>query len=231
MALVQREVRRFFCFLFLSHSSLALVGLEIATPIGLTGGLCVWLSVGLSLAGFGLTLRALESRTGRLSLADYHGLYEKMPRLAAFFLLTGLASIGFPGTIGFVATELLVDGAVSVSPLVGMLVVCAAALNGIAVLHAYFRLFTGTVHPSSISLKSPLSEQLAILTLSVLLLGGGLIPQPGVASRFRAASDIIAQRKTSVVDLPRDATAGISWPVRIGQSTTFTQLKGLPDVH
>ncbi|MDA8745154.1 proton-conducting transporter membrane subunit [Rubripirellula amarantea] len=36
MALVQREARRFFCYLFLSHSSLVLVGLEIATPIGLT---------------------------------------------------------------------------------------------------------------------------------------------------------------------------------------------------
>ncbi|MBT6498235.1 MAG: oxidoreductase, partial [Planctomycetaceae bacterium] len=44
MALVQREARRFFCYLFLSNSSLVLVGLEVATPIGLTGALCVWLS-------------------------------------------------------------------------------------------------------------------------------------------------------------------------------------------
>ncbi len=34
MSLVQREVRRFFCFLFLSHSSLVLVGLETATELG-----------------------------------------------------------------------------------------------------------------------------------------------------------------------------------------------------
>ena len=145
MALVQREARRFFCYLFLSHSSLVLVGLEVATPIALTGGLCVWISVGMSLAGFGLTLRALEARTGRLSLTDYHGLYDHMPSLAVFFLLTGLASIGFPGTVGFIGAELLVDGAVGVYPYVGMLVVLAAALNSIAVLHAYFRLFTGSV--------------------------------------------------------------------------------------
>ncbi len=125
MALVQREARRFFAYLFLSNSSLVLVGLEVATPIGLTGGLCVWLSVGMSLAGFGLTLRALESRTGRMSLEKYHGLYDHMPALAAFFLLTGLASIGFPGTVGFVGAELLVEGAVGVYPVVGMLVVFA----------------------------------------------------------------------------------------------------------
>jgi NADH-quinone oxidoreductase subunit M len=207
MALVQREVRRFFCYLFLSHASLVLVGLEVATPIGLTGGLCVWLSVGLSLAGFGLTLRALESRAGRLSLANYHGLYEHMPRLAAFFLLTGLASIGFPGTIGFVATELLVEGAVSVNPYVGMLVVCAAALNSIAVLHAYFRLFTGIEHRASVSLKIRLPEQIAVLTLSALLLGGGLFPQPGVASRYHAATELIARRQSPPTTLPHATAA------------------------
>ena len=47
MALVQHEARRFFCYLFLSNSSLVLVGLELVTPVGLTGALCVWLSVGI----------------------------------------------------------------------------------------------------------------------------------------------------------------------------------------
>ena len=37
MALVQQDSRRFYSFLFLSHSALVLVGLEVATPIGLTG--------------------------------------------------------------------------------------------------------------------------------------------------------------------------------------------------
>lgn len=194
MALIQREARRFFAYLFLSNSSLVLVGLEVATPIGLTGGLCVWLSVGMSLAGFGLTLRALESRTGRLSLEHYHGLYEHMPSLAAFFLLTGLASIGFPGTVGFVGAELLVEGAVSVYPLVGTLVVLAGALNGIAMLQSYFRLFTGVSHQASISLRPRVPEQFAVLVFSALILGGGIVPQPGVASRYHAAVEIITRR-------------------------------------
>ncbi len=194
MALVQREARRFFCYLFLSNSSLVLVGLELATPIGLTGGLCVWLSVGLSLAGLGLTLRAIESRTGRVSLAEYHGLYEHMPSLAVFFLLTGLASIGFPGTVGFVGAELLIEGAVGVYPTVGMLVVVAAALNGIAVMHAYFRLFAGACHTTAISLEARWPEWAAVMALSVCILGGGLFPQPGVTSRYHAAVELIHRR-------------------------------------
>ena len=197
MALVQREARRFFVYLFLSHSSLVLIGLEVATPIGLTGVLCVWLSVGLSLAGFGLTLRALESRTGRLSLVDYHGLYEHVPSLATFFLLTGLASIGFPGTVGFIGAELLVEGATDVYPYVGMLVVFAAALNSIAVMQAYFRLFTGTVHTASISLEARFPEKISVLILSALIFGGGLIPQPGVASRYHAATEIMNRREVT----------------------------------
>ncbi|HHK41216.1 MAG TPA: oxidoreductase, partial [Planctomycetaceae bacterium] len=133
MALVQREARRFFAYIFLSHASLVLIGLEVVTPMALTGGLYVWLAIGLTMAGFGLTLRAVESRTGRISLADYHGLYEHMPSLAVFFLLTGLASIGFPGTVGFVGAELLVDGTAQSSAVTGMMIVLAAALNGISV--------------------------------------------------------------------------------------------------
>jgi NADH-quinone oxidoreductase subunit M len=194
MALVQRDGRRFFCYLFLSHSSLVLVGLEIATPIGLTGALCLWISVGLAMTGFGLTLRSIEARTGRVSLSEFHGLYEHTPALAAFFLITGLASIGFPGTIGFVGAELLLEGAVDVYPWVGLLVVLAAALNGIAVLQAYFRLFTGKRYFPTISLQSRLPERIAVLALAALLLGGGIFPQPGLSSRYHAASELIAAR-------------------------------------
>lgn len=194
MALVQREARRFFCYTFLSHSALVLVGLETTTPIGLTGALCVWLSVGLSLGGFGLTLRALEARRGRLSLMSYHGGYEQTPALAAFFLLTGMASVGFPGTIGFLGMELLVDGAVQVYPIVGIAVVLAAALNGIAVVHSYFLLFTGTRFAPIVSLSTRRRERFAVLALAVLILGGGLLPQPGVASRHDAAMEILAER-------------------------------------
>jgi NADH-quinone oxidoreductase subunit M len=198
MALVQTEARRFFCYLFLSHASLVLVGLEIATPITLAGALCVWLSVGLSLGGFGLTLRSVEARTGRLSLTEFHGLCAHVPMLAAFFLLTGLASVGFPGTIGFVGAELLVEGVVRASPLVGVVVVIAAALNGLAVLHAYFRVFTGARHAASIDLHSRPPERIAVLLLSVLILGGGLYPQPGIDSRYHAAVELVEARRKSL---------------------------------
>jgi NADH-quinone oxidoreductase subunit M len=194
MAVVQRQTRRFFAFVFLSHSSLVLLGLALHTPLSLTAALALWFSVSLSVAGFGLTLRALEARFGRLSLADFHGLYDNSPALAVCFMLTGLASVGVPATLGFVAAELLVHGAVEAGPSVGLAVVVAAALNGIAVVRAYFRLFTGTRHPSTVSLSIGPRERFAVLTLAALILGGGLFPQPGILSRHRAAEEILRDR-------------------------------------
>jgi NADH-quinone oxidoreductase subunit M len=199
LALVQREARRFFAYLFLSHASLVLVGLELVTPVSLTGALALWLSVLLALGGLGLTLRALEARFGQVTLDRFHGLYEHSPALAVGFLLSGLASVGFPGTLGFVAAEILVDGAVAADPARGVAVGAAAALNGIAVVRAYFRLFTGTRHPSNVPLGMTPRERIAVLTLAAILLGGGLAPQPGIASRYRAAEDLLARRASGQV--------------------------------
>lgn len=207
MAVIQREARRFFAFLFLSHTSLVLVGLELVTSLSLTGALCLWFSVILSVGGFGLVLRALEGRFGRLGLTEYRGLYDSSPTLAVCFLLAGLACVGFPGTLGFIATDLLVDGAIEANLPLGLAVVAATALNGIAILRAYLLLFTGTRHSSTVSLRLGLRERFALLTLLALLLGGGLFPQPGVVSRHLAAEQLLNQRKELASSRSQQAAA------------------------
>lgn len=194
IALVQTDARRFFCYLFLSYSAFVFAGLEAVTPISLTGALCAWMAVSISLGGFGLTLRALEARRGRLRLDRFKGLYNHAPSLAVLFMLTGLASVGFPGTFGFIGSEMLVDGAVKAFPYVGVAVVFASALNGISVVKAYFRLFTGTQHRSMVSLGIVPRERFAVITLAALILIGGLMPQYNVASRFRAAQRVLRSR-------------------------------------
>jgi NADH-quinone oxidoreductase subunit M len=201
MAIVQTEARRFFAYIFLSHASLVLVGLELHTIVSLTGALCLWISVALSVGGLGLTLRALEARYGRLSLMEYRGLYDQSPSLAICFLLTGLGSVGFPGTLGFVAADLLIDGAVGANLWVGVGLLVAGAINGIAVVRAYLFLFTGTRHQSTIHLSITARERFAVLTLAALILGGGLIPQYGVNDRYQAAEDILKKRTKTVPGL------------------------------
>jgi len=78
---------------------------------------------------------------------------------------------------------------------VGVAVVTAAALNGIAVLRAYLLLFTGARHVSAVALGIVPRERLAVLTLSLLIFGGGLFPQPGMVTRHRAAEEIMRDRQ------------------------------------
>lgn len=194
MALVQTDPRRFLCYLILSHAALVPAGLELLTPIGLTGALCLWISASLSLTGCGLSLRAVQSRAGEISLVRYNGLFERDPFHAIMFLVMGLAAVGFPGTIGFIGAELLVEGAVEVYPLIGTAVVISAAINGISVMAAWFRIFTGTRVSTTIPMPVRPHERIAMLVLLMVIAGGGLYPQPGVASRFHAAIELIRHR-------------------------------------
>ncbi|HUG20493.1 MAG TPA: hypothetical protein VMM56_16010 [Planctomycetaceae bacterium] len=75
-----------------------------------------------------------------------------------------------------------------------MAVVAAAALNGIAILQAYFLIFTGKHHSASFSLRARLHERIAVLILAALIIGGGIAPQWGVASRYHAATELIRLR-------------------------------------
>lgn len=124
----------------------------------------------------------------------FHGLYAHTPTLAVLFLLSGLGSIGFPGTLGFIGTELLVEGVLRVSPLGGVAIVLASAMNSLALPSVYFRVFSGTRHISAVDLRIRPPEQVATLILALLVLGGGLFPQPGVLSRYRVAVHLMQQR-------------------------------------
>jgi NADH-quinone oxidoreductase subunit M len=202
MAIVQNDARRFFCYIFLSNASMVLIGLELTTPIGVTGSLCVWINVCLALTGFGICLRSIEGRIGTISLAKYHGLYDHMPLLAGFFLLNGLALIGFPGTIGFIALELLIEGAIEKVSILGALIVFAAALNGIAILRAYFRIFTGCHVQLGMNLTARKHERFAVVLLSVLMLILGLVPQLLVSRRYHAAIELYARRDVNTTQFP-----------------------------
>jgi NADH-quinone oxidoreductase subunit M len=194
--LVQTDPRRAYAYLLMSQSALVVAGLESTTVVGLTGGLCLWLSSGVAMAGFGFTLWMLEARHGRLSLIRLQGGYEARPLLASSFLVFGLASVGFPGTLGFVSDELLMSGAVSQFPTLGFAVVVAVALNGITVMRMFLRLFCGPSEGIP-SVRLRRRELAAAVGLVAVLLLFGFFPGPVVESRTRTARALEAARPTT----------------------------------
>lgn len=189
LALVQPEARRAFGWLSVSQASLVLVGIHSGSVAGAVGGLSLWLSGSLALAGFGISLMLLEARRGALGLDRFHGGAGRKPLLAAGFLLLGLCAVGFPGTLGFIGEELLVDGTVGEQPEVGVAVAAAAVLNGILVLRMYFRLFCGAPSAGPTLPLRP-RELGAVVLLTAAVVAAGLWPGPILESRTRAARQI-----------------------------------------
>jgi NADH-quinone oxidoreductase subunit M len=198
LALVQTSARRACGYLFMSQSALVMAGLDCTSVSALAGGLLVWLSAGLAFAGLARTVLVLEARRGRLDLTTYHGGYERMPVLAVSFLSMGLACTGFPGTLGFVGQELLVQGAVDLFPVMGFAVVIASALTGLAVVRMYFSLFCGRPDPlaqQGLPLGLKRREAWTFGALVVVLVAFGVAPRPLIDSRFAASEEILRQRR------------------------------------
>ena len=198
LALVQTSARRACGYLFMSQSALVMAGLDCTSVAALAGGLLVWLSAGLAFAGLARSVLVLEARRGRLDLTTYHGGYDRMPLLATSFLCMGLACTGFPGTLGFIGQELLVDGAVDAFPVMGFAVVVASALTGLAVLRMYFSLFCGRpdvlAHPSLL-LGLTRREAWTFVALVLTLIGFGVWPRALVQSRMVASEQILRERQ------------------------------------
>lgn len=202
MACVQYEVRRFYAYLALSQTSMVLFAVMLHTPNGLTAALCLWISTALALGGLALSVRALEARFGSLSLREHHGYYEQVPGLAICFLIAGLASVGFPGTIGFVPMELLISGSVDQGLGISLTLAFAAMLDGIAIMRAYFALFTGRRPTTSVSLQVTPAERVGIIIIALVVFLGGWFSPSVVGSRHRVADGLLQQRNGTPIGEP-----------------------------
>jgi NADH-quinone oxidoreductase subunit M len=171
-----------------------------------TGGVAMWISSGLALAGFGMAIAALEARRGALSLRQFAGGYDRKPLLAVCFLVLGLASVGFPGTLGFVAQEALVHGVVNEFPYLGFAILVASMLNGIVVLRTYFVLFCGRLEPNRPAQGLRPREQLGFICLTALLIVAGLLPAPFVRAQRPREGEAASAPAVARADGPASAS-------------------------
>lgn len=205
LALAQTSARRACGYLFMSQSALVMAGLDCTSAGALSGALVIWLSTGLAFTGLARAVQVLEARRGRLDLTTYHGGYERMPLLAVSFLTMGMACTGFPGTLGFVGQELLVNGAVDAFPVMGFAIVITSALTGLAVIRMYFSLFCGRADRRAhfaLPLGLTRREAWTFGALVIALIGLGVAPRPLVDSRFAASDRILSGRATRVQPSP-----------------------------
>ncbi len=196
LAIVQRTLRGLIGTLAMSQSAVVLAGLSGTLPMELNGAFCVWIASGLAFTGIGLVTWALESRAGPLSLDRLQGRFWDAPALAAFFLLFGLGAIGLPGTLSFVADDLIVSGTLDDTLYAGFMMIAATVLSGIAVVRGWFTVFGGAVAPDGPKHSILRRERVALGLLLLTIFALGLYPGPLVQSMERAAESLLGSRAT-----------------------------------
>lgn len=188
LALVEKKPRRLLALLSISQSSFLLVGLESNNADGIAGALLHWQVVSVATAALAAVYTGLEARLGSSPDGSrFLGLASSAPRLATFFLISGLALVGLPLTLGFCAEDLLLHGALNTHPHLGVLAPIVTALNAFSVMRIFAMLFLGRPGDEARGMVDALPRERWVLTaiLLFLLLGG---VAPGQLVRFPAAA-------------------------------------------
>lgn len=180
IALIQPDFRRLLAYSSISHLGFVIIGLFALNYQGLQGSLLTMINLGFSTAGLFFMAGFLYTRQQTTQLAAFGGLAKQTPLLATFLLLIGLASIGLPGTNGFVGEFLILLGTFKANWLYGAIAVTGVIFGAAYFLWYYERAILGPVGKSvkdSIA-DLHLREMVIALSLSVMILWIGLYPSP-----------------------------------------------------
>lgn len=190
IAMNQSNIRRMLAYSSISHIGLVVLGIASFNIQGIQGALFQVLNFSVVAGGLFLITGFLHHRTGSCDSLSLGGVAQSMPLLAAFFFMFALASMGVPGTNGFVAEHLILISSLQTHTGAGL-----AALAGMIITAAYFLsiyrvAFLGECHRSVVTEALDLRprELLLVLVFTAVILYTGLNPG-SVLDITRASSE------------------------------------------
>lgn len=209
VAAVQPDAKKLIAYTSVAHMGFVVLGIFALTVTGLEGAMIVMLSHGASTGALFLLLGMLYERRHTRLIRDFGGLAASMPIFATIFVVTAFASIGLPGTSGFVGEFLALIGTFQTYP-------WAAVIGATGVIFAaYYMLpmvqrmiFNDLDRPENEKLTDVSGRELAALApLLVLMVWIGLYPQPFLG-RMEATIDELVERVESEVATGRLESVG-----------------------
>ena len=110
VAAVQPDAKKLVAYTSVAHMGFVVIGVFAMTVNGLQGGLVVMISHGISTGALFLLLGMMYERRHTRLIEDFGGIGRVAPFFATAFVITALASIGLPGTSGFIGEFLALIG-------------------------------------------------------------------------------------------------------------------------
>ncbi|MEN8235100.1 MAG: NADH-quinone oxidoreductase subunit M [Actinomycetota bacterium] len=201
VAIVQPDVKRLVAYSSVSHMGFVMLGTFALTSQGLSGGVFVMISHGLTTGALFLLIGMIYERRHTRLISEYGGVAKVMPLYAGIFLFMVFASIGLPGLSGFIGEFGVLIGAYPTLPVLAIIGASGVILAAVYLLWAYERMFTGPVtNPKNEGLLDLGFRELAILVpLIVLVVGIGIYPKP-VLDRVEPSVELILDRIEAQTD-------------------------------
>mgnify|MGYP002622007345 CR=1 FL=1 len=175
VAAVQPDAKKLVAYTSVAHMGFVVIGIFALTVNGLQGGLIVMISHGISTGALFLLLGMPYERRHTREIDAFGGLAKVAPLLATALVLTAMASIGVPGTSGFVGEFMVVLGAVQFNFWVAFLAATTLILGAAYSLWMYKRVVFGEVANDHVAQLDDINGRefafLAILAFCVLAMG------------------------------------------------------------
>jgi NADH-quinone oxidoreductase subunit M len=121
VAAVQPDAKKLIAYTSVAHMGFVVLGVFALTIRSVQGAMIVMLSHGLSTGAMFLLLGMLYERRHTRLIADFGGLGAVAPLFGTAFVITALASIGLPGTSGFVGEFMALLGTFESHPWVAII--------------------------------------------------------------------------------------------------------------
>jgi NADH-quinone oxidoreductase subunit M len=183
VALVQADMKKLIAYSSVAHMAIVTIGLFAFNRQGIEGAMIMMLSHGLVSGALFLCVGVIYDRLHTREIARYGGLSINMPRYAILFLFFTMASIGLPGTSGFVAEFLALMGTYQVSTWTALLCTTSIILGAAYMLYLYRRIAYGEIPSDEVRAMPDLSrrELWLMAPIAAVVLWMGVYPESFLA--------------------------------------------------
>jgi NADH-quinone oxidoreductase subunit M len=195
VALVQNDMKKLIAYSSVAHMAIVTVGLFTFNQQGIEGAIIVMLSHGLVSGALFLCVGVIYDRLHTREISRYGGLSINMPKYALLFMLFMMASVGLPGTSGFVGEFLALAGAYKVSTWATLIATTGIILGAGYMLYLYRRIAFGPqVNADAAAMPDMDSREMWLLApIAVAVLWMGVYPETFLAPIRRDVATIVAR--------------------------------------
>ena len=180
VALVQEDMKKLIAYSSVAHMGFVTLGIFTITQQGIEGSIIQMISHGLVSAALFLCVGIIYDRMHSRLIKTYGGLVSVMPKYSILFMLFTLASLGLPGTSGFIGEFLILMGAFKDNFLVAVIASLGVILGAAYMLWLYRRVVFGNLKNKELLKIIDLdnSEKFILYCLAVPVLFFGFYPEP-----------------------------------------------------